>query len=226
MLWSAAPRTRFLNKPLRHLLNIVLIATLTFLCMRLVKAVRAVISMHPAMRTNNLRARSVHTQSRVFSRVVMSTSGLVGVASILMTFPGVRQIEASLLAYAGVAGLVAGIAAQPVLGNLIAGLQIALTQPIRIDDVLIVKGEWGRVEEITGSYVVVRIWDDRRYGRPTRMVSSSIHSRTGRRAASANHRVGLSLRLTAPCPSHRCARRLNASSTPRRSGMVGSASCR
>ena len=60
------------------------------------------------------------------------------------------------------AGLVAGIAARPVLGNLIAGLQIALTQPIRIDDVLIVEGEWGRVEEITGSYVVVRIWDDRR----------------------------------------------------------------
>jgi small-conductance mechanosensitive channel len=160
---GAAPDSLFLIKPLRHLLNIVLIANLTFLCLRLVKAVaEAIISMHPADVADNLRARSVHTQSRVFSRIVMTLVGLVGIASILMTFPGVRQIGASLLASAGVAGLVAGIAARPVLGNLIAGLQIALTQPIRIDDVLIVKGEWGRVEEITGSYVVVRIWDDRR----------------------------------------------------------------
>jgi small-conductance mechanosensitive channel len=160
---GGAPDTLFLIKPLRQVLNIVLIANLTFLCLRLVKAVaEAVISMHPADVADNLRARSVHTQSRVISRIVMTLVGLVGVASILMTFPGVRQIGASLLASAGVAGLVAGIAARPVLGNLIAGLQIALTQPIRIDDVLIVKGEWGRVEEITGSYVVVRIWDDRR----------------------------------------------------------------
>jgi small-conductance mechanosensitive channel len=160
---GAAPDSIALINPLRHLLNIVLIANLTFLSIRLVKAVaEAVISMHPADVADNLRARSVHTQSRVFSRVVMTLLGLVGVASILMTFPGVRQIGASLLASAGVAGLVAGIAARPVLGNLIAGLQIALTQPIRIDDVLIVKGEWGRVEEITGSYVVVRIWDERR----------------------------------------------------------------
>jgi len=160
---SGAPDSLFLINPLRHLLSITLIANLTFLCLRLIKAVaEAVISMHPADVADNLRARSVHTQSRVFSRIVMTLVSLIGVASILMTFPGVRQIGTSLLASAGVAGLVAGIAARPVLGNLIAGLQIALTQPIRIDDVLIVNGEWGRVEEITGSYVVVRIWDDRR----------------------------------------------------------------
>lgn len=160
---GGTPDSLFLINPLRHLLNITLIANLTFLCIRMVKAVaEAFISMHPATVADNLRARSVHTQSRVFSRIAMTLVGLIGVASMLMTFPGVRQIGASLLASAGVAGLVAGIAARPVLGNLIAGLQIALTQPIRIDDVLIVKGEWGRVEEITGSYVVVRIWDDRR----------------------------------------------------------------
>lgn len=158
-----APDSLSLVKPLRHLISISLIANVTFLCVRLVKAVaEAVMRMHPADVADNLRARSVHTQSRVLARIVMTLIGLVGVASILMTFPGIRQIGASLLASAGVAGLVAGIAARPVLGNLIAGLQIALTQPIRIDDVLIVKGEWGRVEEITGSYVVVRIWDDRR----------------------------------------------------------------
>jgi small-conductance mechanosensitive channel len=81
---------------------------------------------------------------------------------MLMTFPGARQFGASLLASAGVVGLVAGIAARPIFSNLIAGLQIALAQPIRMDDVLIVQGEWGRVEEITGTYVVLRIWDDRR----------------------------------------------------------------
>jgi small-conductance mechanosensitive channel len=87
---------------------------------------------------------------------------IVGVGGALMTFPNVRQIGASLLASAGVAGLVAGIAARPVLGNLIAGLQIALSQPIRLDDVVVIQGEWGRIEEITGTYVSVRLWDQRR----------------------------------------------------------------
>ena len=79
-----------------------------------------------------------------------------------MSFPAVRQVGASLLASAGVVGIVAGFAARPVLGNLIAGLQIGLSQPIRIDDVVIVEDEWGVIEEITGTYVVVRIWDQRR----------------------------------------------------------------
>jgi small-conductance mechanosensitive channel len=79
-----------------------------------------------------------------------------------LTIPGVRQVGTSLLASAGVAGLAVGFAAKPVLSNLIAGLQIALTQPIRLDDVVIIEGEWGRIQEITGTYVVVRIWDDRR----------------------------------------------------------------
>jgi small-conductance mechanosensitive channel len=87
---------------------------------------------------------------------------IFGIALILMTFPAVRQIGTSLLASAGLAGLAAGFAAKPVLGNLIAGLQIAISQPIRIDDVVIVEGEWGRIEEITGTYVVVKIWDERR----------------------------------------------------------------
>ncbi|KFN48978.1 mechanosensitive ion channel family protein, partial [Arenimonas composti] len=87
---------------------------------------------------------------------------LVATAAALLTVPGMRQLGTGLLASAGVAGLVAGLAAQPILGNLIAGLQIAIAQPIRIDDVVIVQGEWGRIEEITGTYIVVRIWDERR----------------------------------------------------------------
>ncbi len=148
---------------LRHLLTIALLATLTYLCIRLVQATaEAVASLYPADVADNLQARRVQTQTRVLSRTVMTLVALVGAASILMTFPGASQIGASLLASAGLAGLVAGVAARPMLENLIAGLQIALTQPLRIDDVLIVEGEWGRVEEITGSYVVVAIWDERR----------------------------------------------------------------
>ena len=82
--------------------------------------------------------------------------------ALLLTFPMVQKIGTALLASAGLIGLVAGIAAKPVFGNLIAGLQIAVTQPIRLDDVVIVEGEWGRIEEIGSSYVVVRIWDERR----------------------------------------------------------------
>ena len=110
----------------------------------------------------DLQARRIHTQTRVISRIVSGALLVAGLAFMLMTFPGARQLGASLLASAGVAGLVAGIAAKSVFSNLIAGLQIALSQPLRIDDVLIVKGEWGRVEEITGSYVVMRLWDQRR----------------------------------------------------------------
>jgi small-conductance mechanosensitive channel len=74
----------------------------------------------------------------------------------------VRQLGTSLLASAGVAGIAVGLAAKSVLGNMLAGLQIAIAQPIRIDDVLVIQGYWGRVEEIAGTYVVIRVWDDRR----------------------------------------------------------------
>lgn len=158
-----APASLVLINPLRHLLTIALLTTLTVLCIRLVKgAAEAVIARYPTETAGDPYARSVHTQARVLSRTLMALVGMIGAASILMTFPGVRQVGASLLASAGVAGLVAGIAARPVLGNLIAGLQIALTQPMRLGDMLIVEGECGRVEELTGSYVVVRLWDERR----------------------------------------------------------------
>jgi small-conductance mechanosensitive channel len=104
----------------------------------------------------------VQTQTRVLSRTISGMVLLAGLAFALMTFPRARQFGASLLASAGVAGLIVGIAAKSVFSNLLAGLQIALAQPLRIDDVLIVDGEWGRVEEITSTYVVLKIWDERR----------------------------------------------------------------
>ena len=112
--------------------------------------------------SNNLRARKLYTQVHVLGRVVYVAIGLFAMACILMLFQQVRHVGTSLLASAGIMGIIAGVAGQKTLANLIAGFQMALAQPIRIDDVVIVEGEWGRIEEITLSYVIVHIWDDRR----------------------------------------------------------------
>ena len=111
---------------------------------------------------DNLRARKIHTQLDVLRRIIIIVIVVIALALILMKFPGIRQLGTALLASAGIAGIVIGLAAQKTLGTFIAGLQIAFTQPIRLDDVVIVEGEWGRIEEITLTYVVVRIWDLRR----------------------------------------------------------------
>lgn len=111
---------------------------------------------------DNLLARKHVTQSQILRRVMDTLIILVALSTALMTFEDVRQYGVSLLASAGVAGIVVGLALQPVLKNLFAGIQLAVTQPIRIDDALLVEGEWGKVEEITATYVVVRIWDWRR----------------------------------------------------------------
>lgn len=147
----------------RHFSGLLFIASLTWLAIAALRGLaEGVMAAHPVLMDDNLEARRIHTQTRVLSRTGMGVVFITGVAFALMTFPGARQVGASLLASAGVVGLVAGIAAKSVFSNLIAGLQIALAQPLRIDDVLIVQGEWGRVEEITGTYVVLAIWDQRR----------------------------------------------------------------
>lgn len=148
---------------IQHWLAIGGLLCLTWLAVRAVGAIeRGILRRFPVEAADNLEARRIQTQTRVLGRVAQITIALIGVAVALMTFPVIRELGATLLASAGIIGLVAGIAAKPVLGNLIAGLQIALGQPIRLDDVVIVQGEWGRVEEITSTYVVVRVWDERR----------------------------------------------------------------
>jgi len=111
---------------------------------------------------DNLLARKHVTQTRILIRVASILIVVIGIGTALMTFDAVRQYGVSLLASAGAAGIVAGLALQPLLKNLFAGIQLAVTQPIRIDDAVIVEGEWGNVEEITSTYVVIRIWDWRR----------------------------------------------------------------
>ena len=162
-VWQSVPDDLFLIGAVRHLTTLALIGALTWLALRCVAAaVEATALLSPVDTADNLHARRIQTQFRVLANSLHFLIVLIGAAAALMTFPGVHQIGVSLLASAGVAGLVIGFAAKPVLGNLLAGLQIALTQPIRLDDVVIVQGEWGRVEEITGAFVVVQVWDERR----------------------------------------------------------------
>jgi small-conductance mechanosensitive channel len=147
----------------RHAGALALIAALTWLGLRCVRAIaHTIIENNPVDAPDNLQARRIQTQTKVLARSVMALIVLIGSGAAFSTLPVLRQIGTSLLASAGVAGLVVGFAAKPVLGNLLAGMQIALTQPIRLEDVVIVQNEWGQVEEITGTYVVVRIWDQRR----------------------------------------------------------------
>ena len=163
IVWEGVPDTLRGIEPVRHLNGVLLIAALTATAIAVVRGVAdAVILRHPRDVADNLEARRVLTQTRVLSRIAIGILVFAGVAFILMTFPRARQFGASLLASAGLSALVLGLAARSVFGNLLAGLQIAISQPIRIDDVLIVENEWGRVEEITGTYVVLKIWDERR----------------------------------------------------------------
>ncbi|KWR88611.1 mechanosensitive ion channel family protein [Cupriavidus sp. IDO] len=162
-IWQAAPDDLRWIDSVQHLNGVLLIAATTWLVARIIAGfAQGVLDQHPVNVVDNMGARRIHTQTRVLSRIAMTLVVVMGAAMLLMTFPGARQVGASLLASAGVVGLIAGFAAKPVFSNMIAGLQLALTQPIRLDDVLIVEGEWGRVEEITGTYVVLRIWDERR----------------------------------------------------------------
>jgi small-conductance mechanosensitive channel len=111
---------------------------------------------------DNLLARKHNTQVRVLARTVDVLLVMLTLSAALMTFPAVRQYGVSLFASAGVAGIVAGLAARPVLSNLMAGVQLAMTQPIRLYDAVIVENEYGTIEEITSTYVVVKLWDLRR----------------------------------------------------------------
>lgn len=148
---------------LRHALGLMLIACSGWFLIAVVDAVVA--HLKSTYRTDvedNLAARRIHTQIRILRRIAVIVVGVMTLAVMLMTFPDIRQVGTTLFASAGLAGIIAGLAARPAIGNLIAGLQVALTSPIRLDDVVIIDGEWGKIEEINTTFVVVRIWDLRR----------------------------------------------------------------
>ena len=144
-------------------LHLTLVAATAWLIVATLRAGEEVVATHYTLDTpDNLRARKIVTQVRILRRIATAVVGVLAVAAALLRYEPFRELGTGLLASAGIVGIVVGIAAQRTLGDLIAGIQIALTQPIRVDDVVIVEGEFGWVEEITLTYVVVRVWDRRR----------------------------------------------------------------
>ncbi len=147
----------------RRLISIGFIVAVTWLLVSSVLVMRdLILSRYDVTARDNLKARAVHTQVKVLVKIALVIIGIVAAGCLMMIFDNIRQLGVSLLASAGVMGIIVGLAAQRTIATVLAGLQIALTQPIRIDDVVIVEGEWGRIEEITLTYIVVRIWDLRR----------------------------------------------------------------
>ncbi|MGI8699023.1 MAG: mechanosensitive ion channel family protein [Mycobacteriales bacterium] len=152
----------------RHALTLLLIAVGAWLFAQSAFVIEdAALRRYDISVADNLRARRLRTQVIVVRRVTVVLTFFTAVAAMLMTFRSVRTIGASLLASAGILGIVAGLAAQTTLSNVFAGLQLAFTDHLRIDDAVVVEGEWGRIEELTLTYVVVHLWDDRRLVLPT-----------------------------------------------------------
>lgn len=149
--------------PFRHAIVIALIALAAWLVMRMVDLLGDVLTARYRVDVaDNLHARKIQTQFQVLRRACLVLICLLALGLMLITFPGIRALGTAVFASAGAAGIILGLAARPVLTNLLAGIQIALAQPIRLDDSVVVEGEWGWVEEINATYVVVRIWDLRR----------------------------------------------------------------
>jgi small-conductance mechanosensitive channel len=149
------------------LVAIATIATLAWVAVRVVTVLSRWVEEHAKLSAagagdQELRARGIATQVRILRRVLNVAIGIIALALMLTQFELVRNVGVSLLASAGLAGVVLGFAAQRTIGSLIAGIQLSATQPIRIGDVVIVEGEWGTIEEITLTYVVVKVWDERR----------------------------------------------------------------
>jgi small-conductance mechanosensitive channel len=169
---------------LGHVLLIALIGTATWLVGTLAfVAEDAALSRYRVDVKDNRHARRVRTQIQLLRRITVAILVVVAVAAVLLTFPGVSAFGASLLASAGVLSIVAGLAAQSSLANVFAGLQLAFTDAIRVDDVVIVEEEWGRIEEITLTYVVVHVWDDRRLILPSTYFTQTPFENWTRRAA-------------------------------------------
>jgi small-conductance mechanosensitive channel len=168
-------------KALRDLLNLedagfwfrksstlLFIIAMTWLIIALLKITKMIIIRnYDVGEADNLKARKIYTQFTVLERIAIFIVILLAVGLALMSFQEIREVGISIFASAGVAGIIIGFSAQKFIGTILAGIQIAIAQPIKLDDVVIVEGEWGRIEEITLTYVVVRIWDKRRLIVPT-----------------------------------------------------------
>jgi small-conductance mechanosensitive channel len=150
-------------KPVDRVVTLALIASIGWMVSRFTDAVVDYASARYGVAAHdNLAARKLQTRFQLLHRIAVIVIAFVTLSVMLMTFPSIRRLGLTMFASAGVAGLVLGLAARPMLSNVIAGLQVAFTEPIRLDDVVVVEGEWGWIESIGTTYVVVRIWDLRR----------------------------------------------------------------
>lgn len=148
---------------LQHVYTLLTIFLVTWLIINAIRSIRSILLRRYNLDTkDNLKARKMHTQLRVFERLLIAIVLVIAIGIALMSFDKIHKLGVSLLASAGIAGIIIGFAAQKSIGLILAGFQIAITQPIRLEDVVIVEEEWGWIEEITLTYVVVRIWDKRR----------------------------------------------------------------
>jgi small-conductance mechanosensitive channel len=182
-------------------LIIIFVAVVLFQAVRAVE--EGVLLNFPVDVADNLEARKLHTQVTVLKKVSIVVIAVFALASILMVFEPLRRFGTSILASAGIAGIIIGFAAQRSLTTLLAGFQIAITQPIRLDDVVIVENEWGRIEEITLTYVVVRIWDLRRLVLPIDYFISKPFQNWTRTSADILGTVFLHMDYTVPLPELR-----------------------
>lgn len=148
---------------IHHLAVIGVIVAVTWMIIRMLRIVKTrILTKYDVSKADNLRARKVQTQYVVLENTIIFIVVVFAIGIALMSFSSIRNIGISVLTSAGIAGIIVGFAAQRALGTILAGIQIAITQPIRFDDVVIIDGEWGRIEEITLTYVVVNLWDKRR----------------------------------------------------------------
>ena len=176
---------------------------------------------------NNIRARRVHTQFQLFRRILITFIVVITIGALLWTFndPRIWHYGSGLLASAGIASLILATAAKSTAANFLAGLQIAFTEPIRIDDVVVIQGEWGRIEEINSAYVVVRIWDLRRLIVPLYVLHRKLISRTGPASHPTSSEPPFSTSIT-PSRSKTSGSSSAASPSPRRCGTRRSAASR
>jgi len=178
--------------------TVAIILSFTAMILGLIRGVdRMLLARYTLDVRDNFRARRMHTQVAVISRTLRIIVAIIGVAAALTTFEAIERFGATFLASAGIAGIAVGFAAKPVLENVIAGIQIALTQPIRLEDVVIIEGEYGNVEEITTTYVVIRVWDKRRIIVPFSQIIDSPFENWTRRSSDLMGKVMLYLDYTA-----------------------------
>jgi small-conductance mechanosensitive channel len=207
---------------LLHGVGVALVFAVGFLIVRLTYVFDDVILARYRLNVrDNLKARRIHTQIQVLRRVTVVVVAVVSAAVVLLSFRQVRVAGAGLLASAGVVGIVAGVAARPTATNLVAGLQIAISQPIRVDDVVVVEGRWGRIEQIALTYVVVRLWDLRRLVLPISYFIQNPFENWTRSTADILGWVFLEVDFTAPVERIRARFHQILATSPNWDGKVG-----